>query len=325
MKLSIIIPHYNSIDTLSKLIESIPVNDEIEIVVVDDGSDVSLEVILTTLSQSVKQIGDRNLKLISNDTGVKGPGGARNQGLSVAIGEWLLFADSDDSFVGTDGDWYEKFVKPYFASDVDLVYFSPIGVNADTGEPSSRQIRYEDLVKKCVAEDRLKNETELKYGFCTPWSKLFRASVAKDNGLEYGKTMVSEDVYFVTQFAYHARKIAADSNTIYCVTRSAGTLTSAKKERDYDTRVEVMIWRYNYLKERLTKQEFKYANMEWLAMAKLIDAIFDGWGMSKFRAVSRLYKDSGVKVFNAALFNPVNLFRNMMIELKFWAEVKKKR
>lgn len=325
MKLSIIIPHYNSIDTLSKLIDSIPVNDDVEIVVVDDGSDFSLEAIRTTLSQNVGHVEERNLKVISNDTGVKGPGGARNQGMLVASGEWLLFADADDCFVGNDGDWYEKIVKPYFETDVDLVYFSPIGVNADTGEPSSRQIRYEDLVKKCVAEGNLKNKTELKYGFCTPWSKLFRASVAKDNGLEYGKTMVSEDVYFVTQFAYHARKIAADTNTIYCVTRSAGTLTSAKKERDYDTRVDVMIWRYNYLKDRLTKQEFKYANMEWLAMAKLVDAIFDGWGIAKFRTVSKKYKDNGVKVFNAALFNPVNLFRNMMIELKFWAEVKKKR
>ena len=300
MKLSVIIPHYNSIDTLSKLIDSIPVNDDVETVVVDDGSDFSLEEIRTTLSQSVEHVEERNIKVISNDTGVKGPGGARNQGMCVASGEWILFADADDCFVGKDGEWYEKFVMPYFESDVDLV-------------------------KKCVSDASLKNETELKYGFCTPWSKLFRASVAKDNGLEYGKTMVSEDVYFVTQFAYHARKVAADSNTIYCVTRSAGTLTSAKKERDYDTRVEVMIWRYNFLKERLTKQEFKYANMEWLAMAKLVDAIFDGWGISKFREVSKKYKDNGVKVFNVALFNPVNLLRNMMIELKFWAEVKKKR
>lgn len=41
--LSIIIPHYNTPDLLEKLIRSIPVDKDIQIVVVDDNSSMGLE------------------------------------------------------------------------------------------------------------------------------------------------------------------------------------------------------------------------------------------------------------------------------------------
>lgn len=316
--LSIIIPHYNSVETLPKLITSIPKRDDIEIIIVDDGSDFSIDYIREYIEPFSE---DRNIKVIKNNTGVKGPGGARNEGLIVANGEWLLFADSDDSFVG---DWYPH-VSKYFDMDTDMVYFSPTGINADTGKPSTRHLRYVDVVENFANKPSKKTETEMKYSFCTPWSKLYRASVAKENNLRFGDMMVSEDVYFVVQFARFAKNVLADKNVIYCVTRSSGTLSSAKKEADYDTRIDVLIWRYNYLKDNLSKKEFSYTNTEWLALAKLADAVFDGWGLKKMFSVMKKYRKGNVKIFNAALFNPVVIKRNIEIELKLWKEIKNKR
>lgn len=318
-KISIIVPHYNSIDTLPKLIESVPANENMEIIIVDDLSTENSLDDLENLADKYRP--DRNIIIITNNTGIKGPGGARNAGMAAAEGEWYLFVDSDDTFVG---NWY-PYVKKYLDTDVDMVFFSPTGINADTGEPSYRHMRYVDVVTKAAKDSSVKNITEMKYGFCTPWSKLYRSSVARDNDLHFGDTFVSEDVYFVTQFSYHAAKVVADTNTIYCVTRSSNTLTSAKRESDFDTRIDVMIWRYNYLKDRLSSKEFSYANMQWYAMAKLMDAIFDGWGFKKFQWVIKEYKKGGVKVFNAALFNPVSLIRNIEIELRLWSEINKKR
>lgn len=316
--ISIIIPHYNSVETLIKLIESIPVRDNIEIIVVDDGSDYST----TYIEDYIRPfIGGRNIRVIKNETGVKGPGGARNQGLISATGDWILFADSDDSYVG---DWYPH-VEKYLSSDADMVYFCPTGINADTKEPSTRHLRYVDVVTNCADNPSIKTETEMKYSFCTPWSKLYRTSVARDNNIKFGDTMVSEDVYFVIQFARFAKKVIADKNVIYCVTRSSNTLTSAKRESDYDARIDVLIWRYNYLKDNLPKEEFEYTNTEWLALAKLADAIFDGWGIKKLFSVMKKYRKAGVKVFNRALFSPSVIARNIEIELKLWKEIKKKR
>ena len=316
--ISIIIPHYNSVDTLPKLINSIPIKNNIEIIIVDDGSKYSIDYIGDYIAPYIK---GHDVTIIKNETGVKGPGGARNQGLIVATGEWLLFADSDDSFVG---DWY-KSIEKYLDTDTDMVFFCPMGINADTNEPSTRHLRYVDVVTRYAKNPSIKTETEMKYSFCTPWSKLFRASIAKENGLKFGDTMVSEDVFFVVQFARFAKKVKADTNVIYCVTRSSNTLTSAKKESDYDARIDVLIWRYNYLKDNLSSKEFKYTNTEWLALAKLADAFFDGWGIKKIFSVYRKYKKNHIKIINGALFNPVVIARNIEIELKLWREIKTKR
>lgn len=313
--LSIIIPHYNSLETLPKLVTSIPKIDEIEIIIVDDGSDFSIDYIKEYLEPFSE---DRNVTLIKNETGIKGPGGARNQGILSANGKWLLFADSDDSFVG---NWYEKISK-YFEMDADIVYFCPTGINAETGKTSTRHLRYVDVVEKCANKPSKKTETEMKFSFCTPWSKLFRASLIKENNIRFGEMMVSEDVYFTVQAAMNARSVIADKSVIYCVTRSSGTLSSTKREADYDTRIDVLIWRYNYLKDNLSKKEFSYTNTEWLALAKLADAIFDGWGISKMFSVMKKYRKNHVKIFNAGLLNPANIIRNIEIELKLWREIK---
>ena len=59
----------------------------------------------------------------------KGAGYARNVGLSLAKGKWLLFADADDFFnLG-----FLNVLDNYIDSDNDIVYFSANSINIDTG------------------------------------------------------------------------------------------------------------------------------------------------------------------------------------------------
>ena len=91
MLITVIIPHKNSIDLLHRCIESIPVYDDIEIIVIDDHSDLS-ESIWEQFRGKYKYV-----ELILTNEG-KGAGYARNVGLGRARGEWLVFADADDYF-----------------------------------------------------------------------------------------------------------------------------------------------------------------------------------------------------------------------------------
>ena len=89
-EISIIIPHYNSTEMVRKLIDSIPVDNRIQTIIVDDNSSEDLFELEQYLSQLPN---DKKVELYKNNTGVKGAGSARNVGLDHAEGKWLLFAD----------------------------------------------------------------------------------------------------------------------------------------------------------------------------------------------------------------------------------------
>ena len=92
MKLvSIIMPVYNSEKTLKKSIESIlcQTYTNFELIIVNDGStDTSAEI----CEEFSKR--DSRIKVINKEN--EGAGPARNMGLDIAVGEYVMFPDSDD-------------------------------------------------------------------------------------------------------------------------------------------------------------------------------------------------------------------------------------
>lgn len=316
-KLSIIVPHYNTPDSLVRLVESIPVNDQIEILVADDNSTVDLSVFIDYMEKNP----EREIRFFKNDSGVKGAGASRNVALSKVETEWIMFADADDFFVG---DWFAS-VEIYLDTDYDMVYFPPTSQDVKTGEVSSRHVMYMELVEKFEKDANLKNLTEMKYGFCTPWSKLIRYSVIKRNQIQFDQIMVSNDIMCMTKCAYFSRKVTTSKNTIYCVTRGGKTLTAQKDESRFDTRIDVLISRYTFLRDHLSKKEFRYAHIDRLALGKLVDVFIEHWGMKKFFEILKKYHKNGVRYFDIGLLNPVTLFHKVKIELKWWMDIKKHR
>lgn len=315
IQLSIVIPHYNTPDSLMKLINGIPAGNEIEVIIVDDNSSVDLSECERFLEQR------ENVHFYKNDSGVKGAGASRNVALQYIRGEWILFADADDFFL--EG-FYEK-VIPYLNMDYDMVYFAPTSIDVTTGEVSSRHIMYMELVEKYAKKPSLKHLTEMKYGFCTPWSKLIRASVLKENDIQFDQIMVSNDIMCMTKCAFYSSKVAATDQTIYCVTRGGKTLTSMKDEKRFDTRVDVLVQRYTFLRENLSDKEFRYAHIDRLALSRLVDVFIEHWGISKLFSILKLYHRNGIRYFDIGLFNPVTLFSKAKIQISWWMDIKKHR
>lgn len=315
IQLSIVIPHYNTPASLEKLVDSIPEEDEIEAVIVDDNSTVDLSGCRQFLDQR------KNVRFYKNDSGVKGAGASRNIALQHVQGKWILFADADDFFI--EG-FYDQ-VTPYLNTDYDMVYFAPTSMDVETGETSSRHVMYMELVKKYVKTSSLRHLTEMKYGFCTPWSKLIRASVLKEHNIRFDQIMVSNDIMCMTKCAFYSRKIAASDQTIYCVTRGGKTLTSTKDEERFDTRVDVLVERYTFLKKNLSDKEFRYAHIDRLALSRLVDVWIEHWGLAKFFSVLKLYHQNGIRYFDIGLLNPVTLFRKAKIQISWWMDIKKHR
>lgn len=94
--ISVVVPNYNSENTLRKCIESVIVQTlkVDEVIIVDDGS--------TDNSRSIiKELQDQNPKvnIISYFQENQGPSAARNKGIEIASGNWIAFLDTDDYWV----------------------------------------------------------------------------------------------------------------------------------------------------------------------------------------------------------------------------------
>ena len=113
-KVSIIIPVYNQEKLIVKALDSIPRRDDIEVIVIDDGSTDNTWDVITNYDTSDK------LDLIVLANGVnKNPGYSRNKGIEAATGKYIFFLDSDD-YLYTDK--WDEFVA--CLGDYDMVYYN---------------------------------------------------------------------------------------------------------------------------------------------------------------------------------------------------------
>lgn len=113
MKLSIIVPIYNSEKFLDECIESIlnQTFKDFELILVNDGSkDNSL-----SICKKWKDI-DNRIVIIDKENG--GVSSARNIGIVKAKGDYIGFIDSDDYI---EPNMYEELIKPLEKNDIDIV------------------------------------------------------------------------------------------------------------------------------------------------------------------------------------------------------------
>ena len=115
IKLSVIIPAYNMESLIERALKSVPARDDIEIIVIDDGSsDDTWSKILMTRAETDNQ----NMVCLYNKEN-RGVSYTVNKGLDVASGEYVVLLGSDDYFYT---DELEKALNQL--DGTDLVYFN---------------------------------------------------------------------------------------------------------------------------------------------------------------------------------------------------------
>ena len=115
---SIVIPCYNHGKYIQETIDSIDaqkINYPIEIIIVDDGSSDA-----DTL-QKLDDLKQFNYTIIHQTNG--GPGKARNTGLEIAVGKYILPLDADNKL---NPDYINKAVPLLEKNQADIVYAAPV-------------------------------------------------------------------------------------------------------------------------------------------------------------------------------------------------------
>ena len=115
MKLTVIIPVYNEVGNIEKILKRVKATKKAsEIVVVDDGSQDGTRDILKKLD------GKEKVRVILHEKN-QGKGAAVRTGLDAAAGEILLIQDADLEYDPRD---YEKLLQPLEEGIADVVYGS---------------------------------------------------------------------------------------------------------------------------------------------------------------------------------------------------------
>ena len=120
---SIIIPHYNIPHSLQRLLDTIPDEPNLEVIVIDDNSDKETE----ALKQIIDKYSNDRRIFLKNVIDNKGAGASRNIGIQHARGKWLIFADSDDMF----GEDFYRIISGNKDRSEDLIFFMPYKCRTD--------------------------------------------------------------------------------------------------------------------------------------------------------------------------------------------------
>ncbi len=229
---TIIIPHKNIPDLLQRCLDSIPVRDDVQVVVVDDNSDEDK----VDFNHFPRWKG-KNYEFYLTKEG-KGAGYARNVGLEHVRGKWLVFLDADDFLESTVSSVFDEEAN----TEEDIVFFCPKLVFNDNLDRVSKRggSEYIRFIENYLETG---DETELRTRWHSPWSKFVKSALVIENSVRFDETKYSNDVMFSILTGCKARKIAARNKVYYVITERSGSLTSqfCQKEGELETRSTVFL------------------------------------------------------------------------------------
>lgn len=212
---SIIIPHKNIPELLERCLASIPQRDDVQVIVVDDSSDPAI-----VDFARFPGMNRPNTEVIFHKSPIGGAGGAgvaRNVGLEVATGRWLVFADADDFFHPVADGLFDR----YADSDADIVFFRHDSVDSTTGE----EVNINPTRNSYLAEfEHSHDDAMLRYMVWVPWAKFIRRELVTAHGIIFDAVRFSNDLMFSVKTGYFAEKILYDPAVLYCNTRREGSL-----------------------------------------------------------------------------------------------------
>ena len=192
MKLSVVIPVYNTERWLAACLDSVldPVCTDYEIVAVNDGSTDGSAAILRDYAARFPE----RLRVLTTPNG--GLGHARNTGLEAAQGDYLFFLDSDDTLV--PGALAEMLASLDGSFDVGLFDFVAVD---EQGRELSRTHGAEQSGDFTLADC-----PRQLFGAPNAVNKLWRRSLFIETGIRFPDRLWFEDLATVPRLYLHAER-----------------------------------------------------------------------------------------------------------------------
>lgn len=216
---SVIMPVHNSLPYVEKACATVlsQTYDQFELLAIDDGStDGSADFLEKLAASSTRLTVYRNPE--------QGAGSSRNLGLHHAIGEYVIFLDSDDIF---DANLISEHVSNMIAteSDVSVCEYSIYDTNSQcvykgndlSGAP-------ETISPREISVSLMKQINSV------PWNKMIRKALLDDYAISFQNCKHANDLYAVYSAIMQASKVGFVKKSLVNYRVNTGKSTQGRKQ-----------------------------------------------------------------------------------------------
>lgn len=229
MKISIIVPVYNVEDYVLECLESIGTqsfNGEIECLIIDDrGSDKSMEIVEQYISTYT---GNVEFKIIPHDVN-HGLGAARNTGIDLSTGDYLLFVDSDDKLLAGS---VERLARGASMGDYPLI-ISPYVMSNEEINTAPEEFTFSISDSPFINHVKHMTEEAMDRAFIVcAWGKLIKSSFVRDHKLRFPVGILYEDILWSFKlFSQCSKSISISAPSIYYRIRPNSIMTGNSRKK----------------------------------------------------------------------------------------------
>lgn len=237
---SIIVPIYNIENYIEKCVESL-INQtykNLEIILVDDGSTDSSGKICDKYIEK-----DNRIKTIHKENG--GLSSARNSGIEVAVGDYVLFVDGDD-FLSKNA--VEILVKTLIEYSCDILCFN------------AYQYKNENIIGNVITSKFDDIEESKKHAIINPaaWARAYKNSFLKKNHFYFKEGIIYEDLALIPGLSSYTENIRfIDDCLYYYVIRENSIMNITKFRENRDDKFIALQVLENIFKKNGSYEKYK--------------------------------------------------------------------
>ncbi|QPS66185.1 family 2 glycosyl transferase [Enterobacter asburiae] len=225
VKLSVIVPCYNSRDFIAECLQSILpyLSNTVELIVVNDGStDDSADIIERTI-QTYK---DKLITIIHQDNA--GISAARNAGIKIAKGEYIALLDSDDFF---HSDFWAEVLPLINDSTIDIVEF-----NAEQFDGKITNIVEHIDCSVFTGRVVIASVAELSPAFKRskwyPWARVYKTALFHEFDIQFPTGRLYEDMSTVPAIYLHSKVIYGLNKSLIWYRYHKKSITQTFRQKD---------------------------------------------------------------------------------------------
>ena len=283
--ISIIVPVYKVEEYLGPCVDSILAQTyrNIEVILVDDGSPDRCGQICDDYAKQ-----DRRVAVIHKKNG--GLSDARNAGMEISKGQWLMFVDSDDLL---PPDAARILMDIAQKEEAQLVIGGHLRFS-DQPEAVGDQRDYAVMSTEEAMKEMFRNG-------CAAWARLYRREI--HTGIPYPMGEINEDEAIVLRLLERCTRVAKTDAVVYhyrCRPESITTTSFSEKKLDWVKHCGANL---QYIRE-------KHPALELDAADRYLDSL--QWSLTSV-ALAKVKLPEAVKAMRRALWRERALFRSVSL------------